>query len=43
MRADVVPVAADVSGLVSDVFVHDNQRVKKGDPLFVIISHPAPR
>jgi RND family efflux transporter MFP subunit len=36
VRADVVPVAADVSGLVSDVFVHDNQRVKKGEPLFRI-------
>jgi RND family efflux transporter MFP subunit len=36
VRADVVPVAADVSGLVSDVFVHDNQVVKKGDPLFRI-------
>ena len=31
VRADVVPVAADVSGLVSDVFVRDNQLVKKGD------------
>ena len=36
VRADIVPVAADVSGLVSDVFVHDNQVVKKGDPLFRI-------
>jgi RND family efflux transporter MFP subunit len=36
VRADVVPVSADVSGLVSDVFVHDNQVVKKGDPLFRI-------
>ena len=36
VRADVVPVAADVSGLVSDVFVHDNQRAKKGEPLFRI-------
>ncbi len=36
VRADVVPVAADVSGLVSDVFVHDNQHVKKGEPLFRI-------
>jgi RND family efflux transporter MFP subunit len=36
VRADVVPVAADVSGLVSDVFVHDNQRVQKGEPLFRI-------
>jgi RND family efflux transporter MFP subunit len=36
VRADVVPVAADVSGLVSDVFVHGNQRVKRGEPLFRI-------
>ena len=36
VRADVVPVSADVSGLVSDVFVHDNQVVKKGEPLFRI-------
>jgi RND family efflux transporter MFP subunit len=36
VRADVVPVSADVSGLVSDVFVHDNQLVKKGEPLFRI-------
>ena len=36
VRADVVPVAADVSGLVSDVFVQDNQRVNKGEPLFRI-------
>ncbi len=36
VRANVVPVAADVSGLVSDVFVHDNQLVRKGDPLFRI-------
>lgn len=36
IRADVVLVAADVSGLVSDVSVHDNQLVKKGDVLFRI-------
>jgi RND family efflux transporter MFP subunit len=36
VRADVLPVSADVSGLVSDVFVHDNQVVKKGEPLFRI-------
>jgi multidrug resistance efflux pump len=36
VRADVVQVAADVSGLVSDVAVHDNQTVKKGDVLFRI-------
>jgi multidrug resistance efflux pump len=36
VRADVVQLAADVSGLVSDVLVHDNQVVKKGDVLFRI-------
>src|SRR5215475_2785757 len=36
VRADVVTVAADVSGLVSDVFVHDNEKVSKGQKLFQI-------
>src|SRR6202044_4273773 len=36
VRADVVTVAADVSGLVSDVFVHDNEKVTKGQPLLRI-------
>jgi RND family efflux transporter MFP subunit len=36
VRADVVTVAADVSGLVSDVLVHDNDKVAKGQPLFKI-------
>lgn len=36
VRADMVPIAPDVSGLVSDVRVADNQAVKKGDILFVI-------
>jgi RND family efflux transporter MFP subunit len=36
VRADVVTVAADVSGLVSDVLVADNQKVTKGQPLFRI-------
>lgn len=36
MRAEVVQVAADVSGLVSDIAVQDNQRVAKGDVLFRI-------
>ena len=36
VRADVVQVAADVSGLVSDVLVHDNEAVKKGQVLFRI-------
>jgi RND family efflux transporter MFP subunit len=36
VRADVVEVAPDVSGLVAAVFIHDNQAVKIGDPLFQI-------
>jgi multidrug resistance efflux pump len=36
VRADVVQVAADVSGLVSEVLVHDNEDVKKGQVLFRI-------
>ena len=34
--ADVVAVAADVSGLLTDVSVEDNQQVKKSQTLFVI-------
>lgn len=34
VRADVVSIAPDVSGLVSEVLVHDNQEVKAGDILF---------
>jgi RND family efflux transporter MFP subunit len=34
VRADVVRLAPDVSGLVSDVMVQDNQVVKRGDALF---------
>ncbi|MFT3731950.1 MAG: HlyD family secretion protein [Hyphomicrobium sp.] len=36
VRADIVMIAPDVSGLVSDVLVHDNQVVHKGDVLFRI-------
>jgi RND family efflux transporter MFP subunit len=36
VRADVVTITPDVSGLVSEVLVHDNQTVKKGDVLFRI-------
>jgi multidrug resistance efflux pump len=36
VRADVVPVAADVSSLISEVFVKDNQIENKGDKLFQI-------
>jgi multidrug resistance efflux pump len=36
VRADVVPVAPDVSGFVTDVLVRDNQQVQHGDVLFRI-------
>jgi RND family efflux transporter MFP subunit len=36
VRADVVPIAPDVSGLVTDVRVHDNEIVKTGQVLLVI-------
>jgi multidrug resistance efflux pump len=36
VRADVVQVASDVPGLVTEVLVHDNQRVHRGQLLFVL-------
>lgn len=36
VRADTIMISPDVSGLVVDVFVKDNQFVKKGDILFQI-------
>jgi multidrug resistance efflux pump len=36
VRADVVPVAPDVSGFVTEVLVSDNQQVRRGDVLFRI-------
>lgn len=36
VRADVVRVTPDISGLVTSVEVHDNQTVKAGDLLFVL-------
>jgi len=36
VRADVVGVAPDVSGLVSEVLVHDNDTIHRGDVLFRI-------
>jgi RND family efflux transporter MFP subunit len=36
VRATIVNLAPDVSGLISSLNVVDNQRVKKGDVLFVI-------
>jgi multidrug resistance efflux pump len=36
IRADTVQVSPDVSGLVTDVYAHDNDVVKRGQPLFVV-------
>ena len=36
VRADVVPVAPDVSGFVTEIPVKDNQRVHRGDVIFRI-------
>ena len=36
IQANMVPIIPHVSGYVTDVFVTDNQQVKKGDTLFII-------
>jgi RND family efflux transporter MFP subunit len=36
VRADIVEIAPDVSGLVAQVFIRDNQAVHTGEPLFQI-------
>lgn len=36
VRADVVNIAPDVAGIVTEVLVHDNQFVHKGDILFKV-------
>ncbi|MBK1648550.1 HlyD family secretion protein [Rhabdochromatium marinum] len=36
VRADIVKIAPDVSGLVTEVFVSNDQRVRQGQPLFQI-------
>lgn len=36
VRGDVVQVSSDISGLVTQVLVQDNQTVKKGQVLFKI-------
>lgn len=36
IRADTIQITPDVTGLVTDVNVHDNQRVTRGHLLFVI-------
>lgn len=39
VRADTIQITPDVTGLVTEVRVRDNQRVKRGELLFVI-DHP---
>ena len=34
VQADMVGLSTDVSGIVREVSVHDNQKVAKGDVLF---------
>ncbi|RFU46532.1 efflux RND transporter periplasmic adaptor subunit [Paraburkholderia sp. DHOC27] len=36
IRADIIQVAPDISGLITEVDVNDNQQVKAGETLFVI-------
>src|SRR6185312_1172903 len=36
IRADIVHVATDVAGLITEVLVHDNEYVHKGDVLVVM-------
>lgn len=36
VRADVLQIAPDVSGLITDVQVRDNQQVRRGQVLFVV-------
>ncbi|MFD2645809.1 efflux RND transporter periplasmic adaptor subunit [Pseudomonas japonica] len=36
IRADVIQVAPDVSGLIQEVAVRDNQPIKRGDVLFTV-------
>jgi len=36
IRADVIQIAPDVSGLIQEVAVRDNQPIKRGDVLFTI-------
>lgn len=36
VRADLVPVAADVGGYVTEVRIHDNEQVRRGQVLLVI-------
>ncbi|WP_295994851.1 biotin/lipoyl-binding protein [Rugamonas sp.] len=36
VKADVITISADIAGTVTSVAVHDNQLVRKGEPLFTV-------
>ncbi|SDH34143.1 RND family efflux transporter, MFP subunit [Duganella sp. OV458] len=36
VKADVITISTDVAGTVTEVLVHDNQLVQKGDVLFIV-------
>jgi membrane fusion protein, multidrug efflux system len=40
VRANYVGIAPQVNGHIVELLVHDNQKVNKGDPLFVIDTRP---
>ena len=37
---NIRPVAADVSGYITHIYVTNGQKVKKGDPLFIVFQKP---
>src|SRR5207237_5196807 len=40
VQQDMVSVAPEIQGIVTEVFVHENQQVHRGDPLFRIDPRP---
>ena len=37
---NVTPIAADVSGYITNIYVKNGQKVKAGDPLFIVYQEP---
>lgn len=37
---NVTPIAADVSGYITDIYVKNGQKVRKDDPLFTVYQQP---
>ena len=40
VAANIVPVAADVSGFITDIYVRNGQKIEKGQPLFCVYQEP---